>query len=106
MPNKEKEEASSYMFTRRDQELPGKGFPSGSWFHFIRMSSSMKIVWVWGLNWKKWNPTLDSMDMLSGRDRNPTPPGGGMFKVDHFQIIRPSGIPAKVNYSQSIRYWE
>ena len=36
--------------------------------------------------------------------QNPVPPGGGMFKVDHFQII--DTMPALVNIIQTIRYWD
>lgn len=36
--------------------------------------------------------------------QRPTPPGGGMFKVDHFQII--DKMPPEVNIVQRIRYWD
>jgi predicted phage terminase large subunit-like protein len=36
--------------------------------------------------------------------QNPTPPGGGMFKVDHFQII--DNLPASVNFVDIYRYWD
>ncbi|MBU0973844.1 MAG: phage terminase large subunit, partial [Proteobacteria bacterium] len=36
--------------------------------------------------------------------QNPTPPGGGMFKVDHFQMLRTILNP--VNYVQTVRYWD
>jgi predicted phage terminase large subunit-like protein len=36
--------------------------------------------------------------------QKPTPPGGGMFKVDHFQTILT--MPAPVNVIQSVRYWD
>lgn len=36
--------------------------------------------------------------------QNPTPPGGGMFKVDHFQMIQ-TMIP-EVSIMQTIRYWD
>jgi predicted phage terminase large subunit-like protein len=36
--------------------------------------------------------------------QNPTPPGGGMFKVDHFQVI--NTMPASVNIEMSVRYWD
>jgi phage terminase large subunit-like protein len=36
--------------------------------------------------------------------QDPTPPGGGMFKVDHFQFI--SQLPPPVNFLQTIRYWD
>jgi len=32
------------------------------------------------------------------------PPGGGMFKVDHFQVL--STVPAPVNFVQTVRYWD
>jgi predicted phage terminase large subunit-like protein len=36
--------------------------------------------------------------------QNPVPPGGGMFKVDHFQII--TQIPAEYRIISTIRYWD
>lgn len=36
--------------------------------------------------------------------QNPTPPGGGMFKVDHFQVINFKINP--VNIEWTIRYWD
>ena len=36
--------------------------------------------------------------------QKPTPPGGGMFKVDHFNII--TSLPAPVNFVQTVRYWD
>lgn len=35
---------------------------------------------------------------------NPVPPGGGMFKVDHFQII--DKVPNDALIIQTIRYWD
>jgi len=36
--------------------------------------------------------------------QNPAPPGGGMFKVDHFQMLSVNLNP--VNYLQTVRYWD
>ena len=36
--------------------------------------------------------------------QDPTPPGGGMFKVDHFMVV--NALPAAVNFTQSVRYWD
>lgn len=36
--------------------------------------------------------------------QNPTPPGGGMFKVDHLQLL--AAMPAPVNIEQTIRAWD
>ncbi len=36
--------------------------------------------------------------------QNPTPPGGGMFKVANFQIV--DSIPNAVHWSGAIRYWD
>jgi predicted phage terminase large subunit-like protein len=36
--------------------------------------------------------------------QNPTPPGGGMFKVDHIQIIQT--MPIDINFQTIIRYWD
>lgn len=36
--------------------------------------------------------------------QNPVPPGGGMFKVEHFQII--DRMPASVNFVDTVRYWD
>ena len=36
--------------------------------------------------------------------QNPTPPGGGMFKVDHF--IKILTLPSRVNFQASVRYWD
>jgi predicted phage terminase large subunit-like protein len=36
--------------------------------------------------------------------QNPTPPGGAMFQVDHFQII--DHLPASVNTQSVARYWD
>jgi len=36
--------------------------------------------------------------------QSPTPPEGGMFKVDHFQII--DQLPAPVNFIKTVRYWD
>jgi len=36
--------------------------------------------------------------------QRPTPPGGGMFKVDHFQTIEK--LPSPVNFVNTVRYWD
>ena len=36
--------------------------------------------------------------------QNPTPPGGGMFKVDHLHIL--NELPHTANFIQTIRYWD
>ena len=36
--------------------------------------------------------------------QDPTPPGGGMFQVDHLNII--TELPALVNHIQTVRYWD
>ena len=36
--------------------------------------------------------------------QDPTPPGGGMFKVDHFGKILM--LPSPVNFQMSVRYWD
>ena len=36
--------------------------------------------------------------------QNPTPPAGGMFKVDHFAMIE--RMPAEVNIIETVRYWD
>lgn len=36
--------------------------------------------------------------------QKPTPPGGGMFKVDHYQTI--DKMPLDLNIIQSVRYWD
>jgi predicted phage terminase large subunit-like protein len=36
--------------------------------------------------------------------QNPTPPGGGMFKVDKFNII--DRMPAEVNIDRIVRFWD
>lgn len=36
--------------------------------------------------------------------QKPTPPGGGMFKVDHFNMI--TSLPAPVNFLRTVRYWD
>ena len=36
--------------------------------------------------------------------QDPTPPGGGMFRVDHFQMV--DRIPSAPNIIQIVRYWD
>ena len=36
--------------------------------------------------------------------QRPTPPGGGMFKTDHFQTIHTP--PSPINFVETIRYWD
>lgn len=36
--------------------------------------------------------------------QDPTPPGGGMFKVDHFKKILT--LPSPVNFVQKVRFWD
>jgi predicted phage terminase large subunit-like protein len=36
--------------------------------------------------------------------QDPTPPGGGMFKVSHFQIV--NQMPQQNNIQYSVRYWD
>jgi predicted phage terminase large subunit-like protein len=36
--------------------------------------------------------------------QSPTPPEGGMFKVDHFQIV--DQLPSPVNFLNTVRYWD
>ena len=38
--------------------------------------------------------------------QDPTPPGGGMFKVDHFSIINPNQMPTRHQIMQTVRYWD
>jgi len=59
------------------------------------------------MNWK----VLEDMEADLGQygfagqvGQKPTPPGGGMFKVDHFNII--TTLPAPVNFVQTVRYWD
>ena len=59
------------------------------------------------LNWKM----LDDLEADLGQygyagqiGQNPTSPGGGMFKVDHFQML--SRMPPLTNIIASVRYWD
>lgn len=59
------------------------------------------------LSWK----TLKRVEGILGQygyagqiGQNPTPPGGGMFKVDHFQMI--AMLPNAVNIVETVRYWD
>lgn len=36
--------------------------------------------------------------------QNPTPPGGGMFKVEHFGIV--DTMPSEVSIVRTVRYWD
>lgn len=36
--------------------------------------------------------------------QNPTPPGGGMFKVEHFAIV--DTMPSEVSIAATVRYWD
>ena len=36
--------------------------------------------------------------------QDPTPPGGGMFKVDHFAVVQ--RMPPDVDFIQTVRYWD
>jgi predicted phage terminase large subunit-like protein len=38
--------------------------------------------------------------------QDPTPPGGGMFKVDRFIIQTPNNIPKRSEIIQTVRYWD
>jgi predicted phage terminase large subunit-like protein len=38
--------------------------------------------------------------------QNPTPPEGGMFKVDHFSIITANQLPPEHSIGRTIRYWD
>lgn len=56
-------------------------------------------------------PALAEMELDLGQygyagqvGQNPTPPTGGMFQVDHFQVI--DTMPAEVNLVKTIRYWD
>ena len=57
-----------------------------------------------------WNE-LAEMEMDLGQygyagqvGQKPTPPGGGMFKIDHFQTVL--SMPSDINIIQSVRYWD
>ncbi len=59
------------------------------------------------LNWK----VLEDLEADLGQygyagqiGQDPTPPGGGMFKVDH--LITLNALPACVNFKQTVRYWD
>ena len=59
------------------------------------------------LSWK----TLEDLQADLGQygyagqiGQDPTPPGGGMFKVDHFQII--TAMPARPDILDTVRYWD
>ena len=56
-------------------------------------------------------PTLVKAEAILGQygyagqiGQDPTPPGGGMFKVDHFITL--NALPACVNFVQIVRYWD
>lgn len=56
-------------------------------------------------------PVLEEMEADLGQygyagqvGQDPTPPGGGMFKVDHFRVIEE--LPSKVNFLRTVRYWD
>ncbi len=38
--------------------------------------------------------------------QNPTPPGGGLFKVDHFQMMSPAEMPTPSHFVSTVRYWD
>lgn len=55
--------------------------------------------------------SLDELKLKMGQygyagqiGQQPTPPQGGMFRVDHFNIIE--AMPALVNIVQTVRYWD
>ena len=55
--------------------------------------------------------TLKQMEIDLGEDgyagqmgQSPTPPGGGLFKVDNFQIVQT--IPSDVHIIGKVRYWD
>ena len=59
------------------------------------------------LNWR----VLNELEAILGQygyagqvGQRPTPPGGGMFKVDNFMIV--DSLPAPVNFDQVVRYWD
>lgn len=59
------------------------------------------------MNWevlKEMEADLGQYGFAGQVGQEPTPPGGGMFKVDHFQII--TMLPSPVNFIQTIRYWD
>ena len=59
------------------------------------------------LNWKVLNDLetdLGQYGYAGQIGQNPTPPGGGMFKVDHFHMIH--NMPAPTNIVASVRYWD
>ena len=59
------------------------------------------------LNWKvlkELEADLGQYGFAGQIGQKPTPPGGGMFKVDHLQVI--NTLPAEVNFVSFVRYWD
>ena len=55
--------------------------------------------------------TLKQIEVDLGEDgyagqmgQSPTPPGGGLFKTDHFQIVQT--LPSDVHIINTVRYWD
>ncbi len=58
------------------------------------------------LNWEMLNELMVDLGQYgyAGQvGQNPTPPGGGMFRVDHFQFIAAINVNT---VEQSVRYWD
>jgi len=53
---------------------------------------------------KELNADLGQYGYAGQIGQSPTPPTGGMFKVDHFQILTHTLNP--VNYLETVRYWD
>lgn len=58
----------------------------------------------WKILLEDMKPDLGQYGYAGQVGQKPTPPGGGMFKVDHFNII--TTLPAEVNFVQTVRYWD
>lgn len=61
------------------------------------------------LGWKALNDALVELGQYGyagqiGQD--PTPPGGGMFKVDHLLLLEPHLLHPEANVVRTVRYWD
>lgn len=59
------------------------------------------------LNWdtlKEMEADLGQYGFAGQVGQHPVPPGGGMFKVEHFQIIQQ--LPNEIHQVQTLRYWD
>lgn len=108
------DDPSGHLLEKQKANLKHISLP-GEIVHFQNMVQPPELIekyqnGLFDANRMNWN-VLNELQVDLGQygyagqiGQNPAPPGGGMFKVDHFQMVTEVFQPT--DYVRSVRYWD